>query len=129
MTLLRNIFIIIVIILSYLEFQINYNSSYRIEVGATRNNFSGKYVPLFLLMDMDSDGILSHSEIMFFYKYHVVTNDNYPDYFFLEDGRWRVSTGLKSAAIEYYTYGEIVTPELKEKYDGYFVNINSGVKK
>ena len=121
--------IILVIFVTFYNYcQKFHRSYYRIEVGATRQAFSEDYMPLFLLMDKDSDGELSNSEIMFFYKYTVETNDKYPDYFFLEDGKWKVSTGLKNAALEYYTYGEIVTPKLKEKYDGYFININSGVK-
>ena len=127
----RDVFIIIlfVIIIFFSNYQRIHNSYYCIEVGATKQNFGGRYIPLFLLMDSDSDGKLSHSEIMYFYKYLVETNENYPDKFFFENGKWKVSTGLKNAALEYYTHGEIKTPELKEAYGGYFININSGVGK
>lgn len=104
------------------------SGSYKIEVGATKRNFSGKYMDLFETMDENSDGILSHEEALNFYKNVVVVKENHPDIFLKEDGKWTVSKGLRDAALEYYTKGEITTPELKQKYDGYFYGINSGVK-
>jgi len=126
--------VIFVILAGALIFMVfNYADSYegdyyRIEVGATEKNFSGKYRALFNVMDKDSSGELSHSEIMDFYNNTVVTKKDYADIFMLEDGKWTVSEGLKDAALEYYTQGKIVTPELYKKYGIYFSGINSGVE-
>ena len=100
---------------------------YKIEVGATVQNFSGRYRGLFEVMDKDSNGELSHAEVLDFYNNTVETKKDYSDTFIYEDGKWTVSEGLKAAALEYYTKGRIVTPELNERYGGYFVGINSGV--
>ena len=78
-------------------------------------------------MDKNHNGELSHSEILYFYNNADVTKDDSFGFFKYEHGKWIVNEGLRDAALEYYTHGRIVTPELNDKYGGYFIGINSGI--